>query len=197
MPDHMPHEAAIGTGGLGTVKGAQRSASNRQSAAQSSFQLMMQSMVDDGRLSAEKKASMEAYVAKSVAEHNRGEETAWYEAMSSVNMDGFWELTAKGSPPVDLLERVEDEYGAYFGPEVAARLRRNLLRWGSTAVGGGASVKGGGGNEAGGDVVVDATSAGFVVAGRPFSPCVTHLSHTRAHSPTRTSISPQSLINIE
>ena len=190
MPDHMPHEAKVEEEGLGTAKGALRSASNRQSAAQSDFQLMLQSMVDDGRLSAEKKVSMEAYVAKSVAEHNSGEETAWYEAMSSVNMEGFAELTAKGSPPAELLERVEDEYGAYFGPEVAARLRRSVLRWGSTAVGGGASAKGGGGGEGGGNIVVDAAGAGFLINGRPFLPWCDdqHLGDTLASDPTGTTV---------
>lgn len=186
----MPHDAKYGDEGANTAKGALRSASNRQCAAQSTFQLMLQTMVDDGRISAEKKASMETYVAKSVAEHNRGEETAWYEALSTVNMEGFMELTAAGSPPDDLLERVEDEYGAYFGPEVAARLRRTMLYWGSKAVGGGASAKGGGGAEGGGDIAVDAANAGFLIAGRAFSPWCddAHLGDTLASDPTGTTV---------
>ena len=190
MPDAMPHEAEFGEEGLGTANGALRGAANRQSGAQSSFALMMDTMVADGRLTAERKASMEAYVAKSVAEHNRGEETAWYEAMSQVNTEGFMELTAEGSPPQDLLEQVDDEYGAYFGPEVAARLRRGALRWGSKAVGGGASAKGGGGTDGGGDVAVDPASASFLIAERPFSPWCDdqHLGDTLASDPTGTTV---------
>ena len=49
---------------------------------------MMDEMVADGRLSASKRRDMEAYVTRSVAEHNRGEEAAWYEAMSFAHEAG-------------------------------------------------------------------------------------------------------------
>ena len=62
---------------------------------------MMDEMVADGRLSASKRRDMEAYVTRSVAEHNRGEETAWYEAMSFAHEEGA-ALTAQGCPSEDL-----------------------------------------------------------------------------------------------
>ena len=46
-----------------------------------------------------------------VAAHNRGEQTAWYESMSFTQEV----LSATGAPAAELLEELEDEFGAHFG----------------------------------------------------------------------------------
>ena len=169
----------------GSTAGApelERSGGEKQSAAQARFGAMMDEMVADGRLSASKRRDMEAYVTRSVAEHNRGEEAAWYEAMSFVHEEGA-ALTAQGCPSEDLRLEAEDEFGAHFGPEVAARLRQHALRWGSSAVGGGGKADGDGDGG-------DDEAAAFTVAGRGFAPWCDdeHLGDTLLSDPTGTTV---------
>ena len=133
---------------------------------------------------------MEEYVKKSVEQHNRGEETAWYEAMSFVQEDSLV-LTDKGSPPQELFDEVEDEFNAIFDRDVASRLRQCALRWGSKEVGGGASAKGGGGAADGsGDIEIDIASSGFVIQEKLFSFWCDdeHLGATLAEDPTGTTV---------
>ena len=140
--------------------------------------------------------------------YNRGDGADWYESMSfadtevrtpslsvarhalhtrnpispslaRLTQEG---MTAAGRPPsAELLEEVEDEFGTHFGPDIAARLRRVPLRWGSSAVGGGAKA-------AKSAAAVSEAGAEFLVQGRGFAPWCDdeHLGDTLASDPTGT-----------
>lgn len=141
---------------------------------------MLDEMVVDGHISTERRNWMAAYVDKATAEHNSGIEAAWYEAMSFQDQEGSGMFSAKGSPPAALLEEAEDEFGAHFGVEVAARLRQCELAWGSSAVGGGGSE----------EEKREITDPSFSIGGAPFSLWCDdeHLGDTLADDPTGTTV---------